>query len=89
MALRCMRRMQYTPDTSASELDTTHMDSNQTIPRIAIELYQNNKESFSGDYLFLSDSVAEGTYTSMTLIRDDPRHRECILFERANRTVAL
>jgi len=89
MALRCIRRMRYTPESSAPLFDETDVDFDQTIPRIAIELYENNTELFPGACVSLSGSFGGGAYTSMTLLWDDPRHQEFILFERADNSVVF
>jgi len=92
MSLRCMRRMQYTPHFWAMPVAfnmSENFDFGRSIPQIGNELYQNNKKSFHGDFVFLSENFGGDTYTSMTLLYDDPRHQEFILFERADHSVVF
>ena len=92
MSLRCMHRMQYTPhfwSMPAAFKLPEDFDFGRSITQIAKDLYQNNETSFLGDFVFLSESFGGGTYTSMTLLYDDPRHHEVILFERADHSVTF
>lgn len=84
MALRCMHRVQYAPNPWPAAFAMTGFDFDQTIPDVAHELYQNNKQKFSCDFLILSEKLGSGIYTSMTLLHDDPRHQDIVLFEDDN-----